>query len=55
MTDFICGIDTGGTFTDCVVIDAGGRIVTARRPPPRAISPRACSDSARPRGGEGWG
>ena len=32
MTDFICGIDTGGTFTDCVVIDAGGRIVTAKAP-----------------------
>ncbi len=32
MTDFICGIDTGGTFTDCVVIDADGRIVTAKAP-----------------------
>jgi len=32
MTDFICGIDTGGTFTDCVVIDVGGRIVTAKAP-----------------------
>jgi N-methylhydantoinase A len=32
MTDFICGIDTGGTFTDCVVIDAGGRIATAKAP-----------------------
>ena len=30
MTDLICGIDTGGTFTDCVVIDADGRIVTAK-------------------------
>jgi N-methylhydantoinase A len=27
---FVIGIDTGGTFTDCVVIDAGGRIVTAK-------------------------
>ncbi len=32
MTDLICGIDTGGTFTDCVVIDPEGRIVTAKAP-----------------------
>jgi N-methylhydantoinase A len=32
MTDLICGIDTGGTFTDCVVIDVDGRIVTAKAP-----------------------
>lgn len=32
MRDFICGIDTGGTFTDCVIIDAAGRIVTAKAP-----------------------
>lgn len=29
---FICGVDTGGTFTDCVVMDPGGRIVTAKAP-----------------------
>jgi len=28
----IIGIDTGGTFTDCVVMDAGGRIVAAKAP-----------------------
>ena len=28
--ELICGIDTGGTFTDCVVMDADGRIVTAK-------------------------
>lgn len=27
-----CGIDIGGTFTDCVVIDEGGRIITAKAP-----------------------
>jgi N-methylhydantoinase A len=27
---YIIGIDTGGTFTDCVVMDARGRIVTAK-------------------------
>ena len=27
---FVIGIDTGGTFTDCVVIDGDGRIVTAK-------------------------
>jgi N-methylhydantoinase A len=26
----IIGIDTGGSFTDCVVMDAEGRIVTAK-------------------------
>lgn len=29
---YIIGIDTGGTFTDCVVMDADGRIVTAKAP-----------------------
>ncbi len=29
---FFCGIDTGGTFTDCAVIDADGRITVAKRP-----------------------
>ena len=32
MGDFIIGIDTGGTFTDCVVVDARGRIITAKAP-----------------------
>jgi N-methylhydantoinase A len=27
---YIIGVDTGGTFTDCVVIDADGRITTAK-------------------------
>jgi N-methylhydantoinase A len=27
---FVIGIDTGGTFTDCVAIDPDGRIVTAK-------------------------
>ena len=30
--ELICGIDTGGTFTDCVVVDSDGRIVTAKAP-----------------------
>ena len=29
---FICGIDTGGTFTDAVVMDPHGQIVTAKAP-----------------------
>src|SRR5262249_61571887 len=29
---YIIGIDTGGTFTDCVVIDAAGHITTAKAP-----------------------
>ena len=32
MTLFLCGIDIGGTFTDCVVVDASGRVVTAKAP-----------------------
>src|SRR5262249_27009339 len=26
----LCGVDTGGTFTDCVAIDEGGRLWTAK-------------------------
>jgi N-methylhydantoinase A len=29
---YIIGIDTGGTFTDCVVMDAAGRTVAAKAP-----------------------
>ena len=29
-TDYLIGVDTGGTFTDCVVIDSDGRITTAK-------------------------
>ncbi len=32
MSELICGIDTGGTFTDCVLVDADGRIITAKAP-----------------------
>ncbi len=32
MDHFLCGIDIGGTFTDCVVIDAQGAITTAKVP-----------------------
>jgi N-methylhydantoinase A len=28
--EYLVGVDTGGTFTDCVVIDAEGRITTAK-------------------------
>jgi len=28
--EYLIGVDTGGTFTDCVVIDADGRITTAK-------------------------
>ena len=30
LADFFIGIDTGGTFTDCVVVDALGRVTTAK-------------------------
>ena len=29
---YFCGIDTGGTFTDCAVIDETGSITIAKRP-----------------------
>ncbi|MCH8183524.1 MAG: hydantoinase/oxoprolinase family protein, partial [Proteobacteria bacterium] len=29
---YLCGIDIGGTFTDCVVVDPDGRAVTAKAP-----------------------
>ena len=29
---YFCGIDTGGTFTDCVVMDEHGRISIAKSP-----------------------
>jgi len=29
---YFCGIDTGGTFTDCVVLDERGRITIAKSP-----------------------
>src|SRR5687767_13762162 len=27
---FLIGVDTGGTFTDCVVVDEQGRVTTAK-------------------------
>jgi N-methylhydantoinase A len=32
MTSYLCGIDIGGTFTDCVLVDDSGRVVTAKSP-----------------------
>jgi N-methylhydantoinase A len=32
MASYLCGIDIGGTFTDCVIVDQGGRVVTAKAP-----------------------
>ncbi|MEO1191387.1 MAG: hydantoinase/oxoprolinase family protein [Pseudomonadota bacterium] len=32
MSGYLCGIDIGGTFTDCVVIDAQGKVTTAKAP-----------------------
>ncbi len=29
---YFCGVDTGGTFTDCAVIDESGKITIAKRP-----------------------
>ncbi len=32
MASYLCGIDIGGTFTDCVLIDETGRVITAKSP-----------------------
>ena len=29
---YLCGLDIGGTFTDCVVVDDAGRVVSAKAP-----------------------
>ena len=30
--EYLCGIDIGGTFTDCVVVDEAGRVTTGKAP-----------------------
>ena len=32
MSAYLCGIDIGGTFTDCVVVDEAGRVTTGKAP-----------------------
>ena len=32
MAQYLCGIDIGGTFTDCVLIDQSGRVTTTKTP-----------------------
>ena len=32
MAEFLCGIDIGGTFTDCVVVDEAGQVTTGKAP-----------------------
>ena len=32
MSKYLCGLDIGGTFTDCVIVDDGGRVVSAKAP-----------------------
>lgn len=44
---YIIGIDTGGTFTDCVVMDADGRITTAKAPSTPADFSEGVMDSLR--------
>ena len=30
MTRYVCAVDAGGTFTDCILVDDEGRITTAK-------------------------
>ena len=32
MSTYLCGLDIGGTFTDCVIVDDGGRVTSAKAP-----------------------
>ena len=32
MASYLCGIDIGGTFTDCVIVDNAGAVTTAKAP-----------------------
>ena len=32
MPTYLCGLDIGGTFTDCVIVDDGGRVTSAKAP-----------------------
>ncbi|MBI1727463.1 MAG: hydantoinase/oxoprolinase family protein, partial [Candidatus Rokubacteria bacterium] len=32
MPGYLCGVDIGGTFTDCVVVDESGAVVTTKAP-----------------------
>ena len=32
MSTYLCGLDIGGTFTDCVIVDDDGRVVSAKAP-----------------------
>ncbi len=32
MSSYLCGLDIGGTFTDCVLIDDGGRLTISKAP-----------------------
>ena len=32
MPSYLVGVDIGGTFTDCVIIDAVGQVTTAKVP-----------------------
>jgi N-methylhydantoinase A len=32
MPGYLCGVDIGGTFTDCVVVDGSGAVVTTKAP-----------------------
>ena len=32
MSTYLCGLDIGGTFTDCVIVDDRGRVTSAKAP-----------------------
>ena len=40
---YLVGVDIGGTFTDCIVLDRGGRITATKSPSTPEDLPRGCS------------
>ena len=54
MTSYLIGVDIGGTFTDCVIIDEQGRVTTAKAPSTPADFSRGMIDAVR-RGSDSLG
>ena len=47
---YLCGIDIGGTFTDCVIVDGDGAVTTAKAPSPPHDFARGVQDALKAAG-----
>ncbi len=52
MTGYLCGIDIGGTFTDCVIVDGEGAVTTAKSPSTPHDFARGVQDALKAAGGK---